>query len=390
MVELFAGPGGWSTGLRAAGYTGRAVGLEWDLSACRTAKAAGHDRICADVATYSTERFADVEGLTCSPPCQAWSMAGNRLAVDDQPRIYAHVVAVAKAGHWLPYPTAGWADDRSSLVLEVLRWVLAVRPLWFACEQVPDVLPLWRELARMLSGHGYSTAAYAVNAEEHGVPQTRRRAILAGSLTAVVGPPAPTHQRYVPVHPAQAGTPDLFGSEPMLPWVSMAEALGWGLPDRPSWTVTAGGTDTGGAEVFGNAACRRRLAQIVYVNGNRQNAARCPADQPAPTVMFPERSNKVEGAYERPATTVCGDPRIGRPDHKDRDKGEAQFAEQSVRVTVAEAAILQGFPADYPWQGTKSQRYRQVGDAIPVPLARAILAPLLLGTSARLDRRQES
>ncbi len=49
----------------------------------------------------------------------------------------------------------------------------------------------------------------------------------------------------------------------------------------------------------------------------------------------------------------------------------------SVRITVEEAALLQGFPADYPWQGNKGQRYQQVGNAVPPPLARAILAELI-------------
>ena len=50
VLEGFAGPGGWSTGLRWAGWTGDAVGIELDADACRTAQAAGHARIQADVA----------------------------------------------------------------------------------------------------------------------------------------------------------------------------------------------------------------------------------------------------------------------------------------------------------------------------------------------------
>ena len=47
-----------------------------------------------------------------------------------------------------------------------------------------------------------------------------------------------------------------------------------------------------------------------------------------------------------------------------------------MRVTVQEAGILQSFPADYPWKDTKSQQYRQVGDAVPPLLAMHILRPL--------------
>jgi DNA (cytosine-5)-methyltransferase 1 len=204
----------------------------------------------------------------------------------------------------------------------------------------------------------------------------------------------------------------------------MADALGWGVDGRPAWTVTGGGTESGGGvEVFGNADARRQLAEAVALrNGNQANACERRACEPAGTLFFGKRTNAVdwvvrtgnnsmvtgrtgsrrgEGdvqAYERsvhvpaptldtnvggkwtigrPATTVCGDARIAPPGHRDREGGERQFGEQTVRVTVQEAAVLQSFPADYPWQGNKSQQYRCVGDAVPPLLAKAILEPLV-------------
>lgn len=115
----------------------------------------------------------------------------------------------------------------------------------------------------------------------------------------------------------------------------------------------------------------------VYVNGNQDNAARRPDVDPAPTVHFGAAMNDVRWAEERPATTVAGDPRLGSPGHRDREGGERQFGEQSVRVTLEEAAILQGFRADYPWQGSRTKCFEQVGNAVPPPLALAVLRALL-------------
>jgi site-specific DNA-cytosine methylase len=46
---------------------------------------------------------------------------------------------------------------------------------------------------------------------------------------------------------------------------------------------------------------------------------------------------------------------------------------RSACVTVRQAAILQGFRPDYPWQGTRHQQFRQIGNAVPPPLAQRVL-----------------
>lgn len=93
--------------------------------------------------------------------------------------------------------------------------------------------------------------------------------------------------------------------------------------------------------------------------------------------------------FRRPSTTVTSDStgRIGRPGHKhrgpdccaqNRDAGvkEAQFQVEAVRLTVEQAAAVQGFPADHPWAGTKADQYRQIGNAVPPPMAQAVLSAL--------------
>jgi DNA (cytosine-5)-methyltransferase 1 len=106
-------------------------------------------------------------------------------------------------------------------------------------------------------------------------------------------------------------------------------------------------------------------------NNNNNNASVRPLDEPAGTVFFGGRSNWAAWVRDRPATTLQGDPRVFPP-HAG-SKGEHQST-NSVRITVQEAAVLQSFRPDYPWQGTKTKQFQQVGNAIPPLLALHVLA----------------
>ncbi|AFM10470.1 DNA methylase [Saccharomonospora phage PIS 136] len=374
VVDLFAGPGGWDEGLRATGYTGSIIGVEWDESACATASAAGHPRLRADIAALDPTIFGDVEGLIASPPCQAWSMAGDRKGELDRPEVFSRITAHARNRQ----PRhVDWHDERSSLTAEPMRWITALRPRWVALEQVPPVLPLWEHTATLLRELGYRAWTGVLSAECYGVPQTRKRAILIARRDGrPVGPPEPTHQPYRHGSGPQT-VPDLFGAL-LPPPVSMSDALGWGLPDRPSWTVTAGGTDTGGAEVFGNAKCRQQLRNVVLAAANQPDQS----DSPSWSVRTGNNSRVGGGAtveFERD----CAVPSPTLTTNVARWKVGEEGPDGSIRISVTEAGILQGFPADYPWQGTRSAQYRQVGDAVPPPLAAAILRPLVASAEGR-------
>lgn len=482
----------------------RPLGIELDAAACATRAAAGHRTIRADVAAFPVDRLAGrVRGIIGSPPCTTFSAAGDQAGTA-LTAMLANLIGdtfadmdtrdMHRAAMATELTRSEWANDlaedkrtakiasavaSAALVAEPARFIRACRPEWIALEQVPAVLPLWQVYATELRKMGYSAWAGKLNSADYGVPQTRERAILIASRVRRVARPEPTH--YDPRKGDQ-----LWGT----PWVSMADALGWGATGRPGPSVTAGGTQTGGAEpfarggrealeaareagewalragnqphaavrpapapapamAFGHNAARvqwvlntnrdqrpdgsrqtvdpstapapaltsksggqwvlqrqsgsafrdtqrpRELdeaAQTItgaesaagsgngaglawtFRNNNNNNACTRSLDEPAGTLFFSQRSNWAAWVAERPATTVQGDPRIGRPEHKDREGGESQFAQESVRITVEEAAVLQSFPPDYPFQGTKTARFRQVGDAIPPLLAEHVLA----------------
>lgn len=84
--------------------------------------------------------------------------------------------------------------------------------------------------------------------------------------------------------------------------------------------------------------------------------------------------------HERPSTTVVGSfhPDIqAAPGYRKAGDGPRQNAPGSVRISIEQAAVLQSFPADFPWQGSKSKQFQQVGNAIPPLLAKRVLLAAL-------------
>lgn len=256
-IDLFAGAGGWDLAARELGF--EPLGIELDPLACQTRVAAGFRTLQADVSALDPADFAPCDFLIASPPCTAFSMAGKGKGRDAL-GVYATAIQHMRAGapidrEWLD---SQCDDTTAHLVLEPLRWVLALKPTLIACEQVPPVLPLWHLMADVLRERGYSTWAGVLEAERYGVPQTRERAILMASRVGVVHPPVATHQRYVSGEPARH---EITLEGELLPWVSMADALGWGMVERPCVTVAAGSGRQGGPDALDGGSGARATIQ---------------------------------------------------------------------------------------------------------------------------------
>lgn len=341
VIDLFAGPGGWSTGLNMLGRA-ETVGIELDEAACATARAAGHERLRRDIAQMDPHSIFSLyqygsrcEGLIASPPCPGFSAAGLGLGKKDLEMILTvirDVGAGAAIDPLLASLRLAQHDERSALTLEPLRWALALQPTWLAWEQVPAVLPLWEACAALLRERGWYVWTGKVHAEQYGVPQARTRAVLLAHREREVDRPTPTHAMY------HRQAPHKRGDLPM--WRTMADAFGAG------WTPTAANPGTTWADMDW---CWTR---------------------PSPTIVG----------------TFCPDV-VAAPGYRKAGDGPRQNARGSIRIALDEASILQSFPRGYPWNGgprdAEGRKWQQVGDAVPPLLAAHVLAELGVGEPPR-------
>jgi DNA (cytosine-5)-methyltransferase 1 len=340
--------------------------IENDEHAHATATAAGHHGILADITTLDPRDYIGetIDGEIASPPCPGFSRAGKGEGRKDLALL---LDAAADLGRGVPVGTVvgmvnAWQnDERSALTLVPLVWALATMPDWIALEQVPDVLPVWEAYTAVLRGRGYNAWTGIVQAEQYGVPQTRKRAVLLASLNCPVGRPVPTHSKY---HSRDPHRLDLGVDK----WVTIAEALG--LP--ASNTLRFAGAGATSQETAGQIPREIALpAHTITGKGTATwlststmpNATTRPVTSPAPTLAF---GNDAASFVFHAGVPVTEMPAA-------KANGEVR------RITVQEAALLQTFPTDYPWRGPKTKQYLQVGNAVPPLLAAHLLAELGVG-----------
>jgi DNA (cytosine-5)-methyltransferase 1 len=297
-VDLFAGAGGASRGVHDAGHD--VVGFEYWQPAVDTHIANGLPAHLHDLSDPTLDHLIPAcDLLWASPPCQPFSAAGDG---------------------------EGEFDDRDGFPW-TLRILAARLPAVAIIENVKGLTfekhgDYFGGILQQLTRLGYDWDWKVLNSADYGVPQTRERCfIVARRAGGPITWPTVTHTE----------TAGLF----TLPWVTIAQALGWG----------------DGVFVLDYRQTDGRNGYPIFCHL---------AGRPSPTIHTGAESQWV--IHPRPLR-----------------KG-AEF-----RLTIAELAALQGFPADWVWTGTKTAQARQVGNAVPPIMARLLIAanrPLTLEVAA--------
>lgn len=382
-IDLFAGVGGMSLGFEQAGFDVLAA-VEYDPvhAAAHLFNFPSTEMLCRNITKLSGLSIKEaarvgyskmypgriwdgvVDAVIGGPPCQGFSTGGKRSA----------------------------SDERNNLLLEFVRIVEEIRPRVFCLENVAGLLEhkfseVRLEALRRLRGAGYAISGFEkpLNSMLYGVPQSRRRVFITGSLDG-----------------KEPGLPPVVS-----PAVSVQEALS-GLPSPSKYSELLASDQVALDLEDRNVRDSVLVDYVLGLNGgggHRDKARRRPWNQDVLTgsrytVHAPEtvrRFASTERGTVEPKSRLYRLPLDGPSRTLRAGTGSERGSHTSPRpihpvedrvVTVREAARLHGYPDWFRFHSTNWHGHRQIGNSVPPPLARAVAVNLLevLGTNPSRTR----
>ncbi len=377
-IDLFSGAGGITEGFRQAGYECLYANDSMP-EAIRTFEL-NHPEAWADygdiekvnpVAIRAELGIAkgELDVLAGGPPCQGFSINA---------------------------PDRFLKDPRNKLFKDYVRFLEEFEPKTFLFENVPGLLSLGdgKVLDRILAEFvrlDYHVTVKILFAAHYGVPQERWRLILLGSKLSEIAPPEPTHYASGRANFRGGGgvlTFQLTESDKrrLLPAVTVGEAIG----DLPRLTMGEGAETIGytGAKPSAYARLMRNAEGVTYnhfaAKLAKQNVERMKFVKPGgswrdiPHELLPKGMQRARKSdHTKRYGRLRNDGLAGTVMTKcDPHWGTVFLPDQERSLTVREAARFQSFPDAYQFLGPRVSQYEQVGNAVPVLMAKAIAAQI--------------
>jgi len=361
VVDLFAGAGGLGLGAVAAGADLR-LSVELDPTACVTLKGnAGPNEgvLEADITEVTgamlrkkadlgrTELLIVVGGAPCQPFSKAayWTESGGEAAYR---RDRAKGTATARPAA----PTVPRSDARRTLVEHFSRLVIESKADGFIFENVmaithPRNRPMLDGLQRELANAGYKLTVVRANAVAFGVPQRRERLFVLGSKKTAPIPPTTTHR--LSDHP-QRSAAHLLPTPMVKTACAPFKAKRYFEPEEV---------------ISGRWAEHLRTVPA----GWNYKAHTAWGGHENPTFVTETRfwNFLLKLHPDLPSWTIAAQP----------GPWTGPFHWTNRRLRVPELAAIQGFPADHSFAGTRRERVRQIGNAVPPPVAEQMVASVL-------------
>jgi DNA (cytosine-5)-methyltransferase 1 len=358
-VDLFAGAGGFGEAAEMAGADLR-LSVELDPVACVTLKenAAPSHRVAeADVSQCSGTELRDWAKVSSTDPllvvggapCQPFSKAAYWLEEGNDSAWRARRAKGIREPR-PPAPTEARPDDRRTLVEHFSRLVVDSNADLFVFENVAAFLhprnkPMHDGLVAEVQAAGFHTTTVKAVASDFGVAQHRERVFVLGSRHARPGAPTPTHNGRGKDDLAHLPAPVTTG-EVCAPYASDEYA-------EPEEVVTG--------------RWANHLQEIPPGWNYKFHTAW--AGHPAPTFEAERRfwNFLLVLDPDQPSWTIPANP----------GPWVGPFHWKHRRLRTPEMAAIQGFPTGHRFAGTRRERVRQLGNAVPPPMAAAMIASAL-------------
>lgn len=291
--------------------------------------------------------------LAGGPPCQSFSTAGSRGTVQ---------------------------DHRGTLLWQFLRFVVAMRPKFFIMENVRGLLsaalqhrpirnrpehggpPLRpeeqpgsvvRQFVKDLDSHKdcpYRMDCFEVNAVNYGAPQLRERALFIGNrYNSVVAFPDPTHGPPAATQPKNNGLFPEMREPSLQPWRTLGDAISKLRDDTP--------------EIMDFSPRKKKYLALVPPGSNWRSLPLPIQQESMGSVWFAKGGRS--GWWRRLNMDLPCPTLVTMPNHASTSLCHPT---ELRALSVAEYKAIQEFPDHWEFCGTLSQRYAQIGNAVPVRL----------------------
>jgi DNA (cytosine-5)-methyltransferase 1 len=371
-LSLFSGAGGDSCGLEQAGWTVTYFS-EFNEKATRTHLAAFPASSLMTSPTGSTnikeigdDVFAPLKGtidlIFAGFPCQGFSHAGKKRT----------------------------DDPRNELVHEFVRATRIIQPQWIIGENVKGLLsrtgvypagskarPVIEIIKELFHAIGYEITYRIIDAVEVGVPQRRKRLILIGhrgtdyphapwSDVLHIAEPMPGIRGLLSnTLEGAMEFPAVYRPEdaPERFWMETTEEKASGTPHPNLVRLVRGIRNLSTKE---RVAAGLQDAKVAHVEPKGLISFGCRASSYHGQILDPDAPSK---------TIICAYNQCPRLFVGLKNQSTGQYWIRC--LTPLECGLIQGFPRDYPWQGSDKDKITQIGNAVPPPLARTIANKIL-------------
>ena len=361
LIDLFSGAGGLSHGFELAGFK-IDLAIEIEKSYFESYKF-NHPKtlnLNEDITILDCREIKDtyirgeqVEGIIGGPPCIGFSTVGNRRP----------------------------DDPRNMLVFFFIKWVEYFKPTFFVMENVKGILTMGKgqvveKIKSMYDDIGYKCKIQVLLAAEYGVPQLRERVFFIGTKDETV------HNLKIEKTNQEKGKQDTpLKVESLPPFLKVKDALSDILDITPLNKTNRKNlvNDYTEPPKTKYQEYLRKNADKLYDHVAPNHSDRvieriAHIDQGKNHSSLPKKY-RLKGGYpniygrldlHKPADTITGNCGcVSAP-------GRFIHPLQNRAISIREAARLQSFPDDYRFFGSMRDRYKQIGNAVPPLLAKAI------------------